>query len=115
MKRISAVILALVLLAAFSVAAGAQTKASPQLCTNIGTCADMMKEMAEALKSGKLTPAETQEVISHINQLGRIMQGMSSPSGPSLEKQHTEELAQIKRKWDRLRDMKRAMQVKPGH
>lgn len=115
MKRIAVVTLALVLLAAFAIAAGAQTKMSPQLCTNISTCADMMKEMAEALKSGKLSPAETQEVISHINQMGRIMKEMSGPTGPSLEKQHTQELEQIKQKWERLREMKRGMQVKPGH
>jgi len=105
----------LVLLAAFAVAVGAQTKTSPQLCTNISTCADMMKEMAEALKSGKLSPAETQEVISHINQMGRIIKEMSSPKGPSLEQQHAQELEQIKEKWRRLREMKRSMQVKPGH
>ena len=97
------------------VAAGTQTKMSPQVCINISTCADMMKEMAEALKSGKLSPAETQEVISHINQMGRIMKEMSGPTGPSLEQQHAQERDQIKSKWERLRDIKRSMQVKPGH
>jgi len=115
MKRLTVAPLVLVLLAAFSIAAGAQTKVSPQLCTNISTCADMMKEMAEALKSGKLSPAETQEVISHINQMGRIMKEMSGPTEPSLEKQHAQELEQIKSKWERLREIKRSMQVKPGH
>jgi hypothetical protein len=98
-----------------SVTAGAQTKVSPQLCTNISTCADMMTQMAEALKSGKLSPAETQEVISHINQMGRIMKEMSGPTGPSLEKQHAQELEQINEKWRRLREIKKSMQVKPGH
>ncbi|MCK9376961.1 MAG: hypothetical protein M0P73_12500 [Syntrophobacterales bacterium] len=115
MKRLTVVILALILLAAFSVAVGAQTKVSPQLCTNISTCADMMKQMADALKSGKLTPAETQEVIFHINQMGRIMKEMSGPAGPSLEQQHAQELEQIKKKWDRLREIKRGMGAKPGH
>jgi len=115
MKRLTVATLVLVLLAAFSVAAGAQTKMSPRLCTNISTCADMMTEMAEALKSGKLSPDETQEVISHINQMGRIMKEMSGPTGPSLEQQHAQELEQIKSKWERLREIKRSMQVKPGH
>ncbi|MDD2903288.1 MAG: hypothetical protein PHU44_12725 [Syntrophales bacterium] len=115
MKRLTVITIVLVLLAAFAVAVGAQTKTSPQLCTNISTCADMMKEMAEALKSGKLSPAETQEVISHINQMGRIMKEMSGPKGPSLEEQHAQELKQIQDKWRRLREMKKSMQVKPGH
>ena len=115
MKRLTVATLVLILLAAFSIAAGAQTKVSPQLCTNISSCADMMKEMAEALKSGKLSPAETQEVISHINQMGRIMKEMSGPTKPGLEEQHAQELEQIKSKWERLREIKRSMQVKPGH
>jgi len=115
MKRLTVVTLVFVLLSAFAVAAGAQTKASPQLCTNISTCADMMKDMAEALKSEKLSPAETQEVISHLNQMSRIMKEMSYSTGPSQEQQHAQELEQIKEKWRRLREMKRSMQVKPGH
>jgi hypothetical protein len=115
MKRIAVVTLSLVLLMAFSVAAGAQTKVSPQVCSNVSTCADMLKQMADALKSGKLNPAETQEVISHINQMGRIMKDMSGPTGPSLEQQHAQELEQIKQKWERLREIKRGMQAKPGH
>lgn len=115
MKRLTVVTLVLILLAAFSVGAAAQTKMSPQLCTNISTCADMMTEMTAALKSGKLSPAETQEVISHINQMARIMKEMSGPTGPSLEKQHAQELEQVKQKWERLREIKRSMQVKPGH
>jgi signal recognition particle GTPase len=117
MKRtviLASLAVALVVLFSF-VAAGTQTKMSPQVCKNISSCADMMKEMAEALKSGKLSPAETQEVISHINQMGRIMKEMSEPTGPNLEKQHAQELEQIKGKWQRLRDIQRSMQVKPGH
>lgn len=109
MKKIAALTLSLILLTAFSVAAVAQTKMSPQLCTNIGNCADMMQEMAEALKSGKLSPAETQEVISHMNQMARIMKEMSGPKGPSLEQQHAQELEQIKKKWERVREMRRTM------
>jgi chemotaxis protein histidine kinase CheA len=109
MKRLTVVTLMLVLLAAFSVAAATQTKMSPQLCTNIGTCADMMQEMAEALKSGKLSPAETQEVISHMSQMARIMKEMSGPTGPSLEQQHAQELEQVKKKWERLREIRRSM------
>jgi TolA-binding protein len=109
MKNIVTIIFSLVLLTAFSVAAVAQTKMSPQLCTNIGTCAGMMQEMTEALKSGKLSPAETQEVISQLNQMARIMKEMSAPEGPNLEQQHARELEQIKKKWDRLREMRRSM------
>lgn len=115
MKKTAVVTLALVFLTVFSVAAGAQTKMSPKMCTNIECCADMLKEMAQGLKSGKLSPEETKVVITHINQMGRIMQEMSGPSGPSLEEKHAQELKQIQDKWQRLRDMKRTMQVKPGH
>jgi len=115
MKRIAALTFALVFIAAFCVAAGAQTQMTPQMCTNISCCADMMQQMAEALKSGKLSPAESKVVISHMNQMGRIMQEMTGPSGPSLEQKHAQELQQIKEKWDRLREMKKGLQVKPGH
>jgi len=117
MKRtvmLASLVAAFVVLFSF-VPGGTQTKMSGQVCINISTCADMMKEMAEALKSGKLSPAETQEVISHINQMGRIMKEMSASTEPSLEKQHAQELEQVKEKWQRLRDTKRSMQVKPGH
>ena len=109
MKKLAVVTLALVLLGAFSLAVSAQTKMSPKTCSNIGTCADMLKEMADVLKSGKLSPAETKEVISHINQMGRIMKEMSGPKGPSLEQKHAQELEQIKKKWERIREMRRNM------
>jgi hypothetical protein len=115
MKRITVVTLAVAFLAVFAVAAGAQTKMTPQMCTNVSSCADMMTEMTTALRSGKLSPAEEREVISHINQMGRIMQEMSSPTGADLERKHTQEIEQIQDKWRRLREMKRGMQVKPGH
>jgi hypothetical protein len=114
MKRITVVVsLMLVFLAAFAVAARAQ--ASPQMCTNLSTCSDLLTDMNNALKSGNLTPAQQQEVISNINQVGRIMQEMSSPGGAELERKHTEELQGIQDKWRRLREMQRGMQVKPGH
>jgi hypothetical protein len=113
MKRITIVTLMLIFLVAFAVAARAQT--SPQICTNLSTCSDLLTDMNTALKSGKLSPAQEQEVISNINQIGRIMQEMSSPSGPSLEKKHTQELQEVQDKWRRLREMQRGMQVKPGH
>ena len=115
MKKLAVITVALVSIAVLCVAAGAQTQITPKICTNISCCADMMQQMAEALKSGKLSPAEEKVVISHMNQMGRIMQEMTGPSGPSLEQKHTQELQQIKEKWDRLREMKKGMQVKPGH
>jgi hypothetical protein len=121
MKRMTVVMIMLVFLLAFSVAMGAPVlkaqvhQMTPQMCTNLGECSSMITEMTEMLKSGKLSPAEEREVINHIDQIGRVMQEMSSPSGPSLEKKHTEELGQIQDKWRRLREMKRGMQVKPGH
>jgi uncharacterized coiled-coil DUF342 family protein len=121
MKRITLFTLTLIFLAAFSMVMGPQAlqaqvhQMTPQMCTNLGQCSAMITEMTEMLKSGKLSPAEEREVINHIDQIGRVMQEMSSPSGPSLEKKHTEELGQIQDKWRRLREMKRGMQVKPGH
>ena len=121
MKRIMVVILSLVFLVAFSVAMGApalqaQThQMTSQMCTNLGQCSSMITEMTEMLKSGKLSPAEEREVINHIDQIGRIMREMASPDGPSLEKKHTRELEETMERWRRLREIKRGMQVKPGH
>jgi len=113
MKRITVVTLMLFFLVAFSVAVRAQ--ATPQMCTNLSTCSDLLTDMNTALKSGKLSPAQEQEVISNINQVGRIMQEMSSRTGAGQEMKHAQELKEIQDKWRRLREMQRGMQVKPGH
>jgi hypothetical protein len=121
MKRITVAITMLVFLIAFSVAMGAPAlkaqvhQMTPQMCTNLGQCSSMITEMTEMLKSGKLSRAEEREVINHIDQIGRIMQEMASPSGPSLEKKHTRELEETMARWRRIREMQRGMQTKPGH
>jgi hypothetical protein len=121
MKRIPVAITMVIFLLALSVAMGAPAlkaqmhQMTTYMCTNLGQCSTLITEMTEMLKSGKLSPAEEREVINHIDQIGRIMQEMASPSGPSLEKKHTQELEEVMAKWRRLREMKRGMQVKPGH
>jgi hypothetical protein len=112
---VSLVSLMLVFLAAFAVAAQAQTQMTPQMCTNLSTCNDLLGEMNAALRSGKLNPAEEQEVIANINKIGRIMQEMSSPGGAELEKKHSQELQETQDRWRRIREMQRGMQTKPGH
>jgi hypothetical protein len=99
MKRLTVVALTLIFLAAFCLAAGAQSQVTPQMCTNLSTCSDLLADMNAALKSGKLSPAEEQEVLSNINQVGRIMQEMSSPSGAGQEMKHTQELQEMRKKW----------------
>jgi len=88
---------------------------TPQMCTNLNTCSDLLTEMNAALKSGKLSPSEEREVIGNINQVGRIMQEMSGPGGAELESKHTQELQETMTRWRRIREMQRGMQVKPGH
>lgn len=116
MKRITvAVTLMLVFLAAFAIAARAQNQMTPKMCTNLSTCNDLLGEMNAALRSGKLSPAEEQEVIANINKIGRIMQEMSSPGGAELESKHTQELQETMDRWRRIREMQRGMGTKPGH
>lgn len=121
MKKLTAVPLMLVFLVAFSVAMGApalqaQThQMTSQMCTNLGQCSSMITEMTEMLKSGKLSPAEEREVLTHIDTIGRIMREMAGPDGPSLEKKHTRELQETMDRWRRIREMQRGMQTKPGH
>ena len=115
MKRLTVFFLLGIFLAAFSIAAPAQTRMTPQMCTNLSTCNDLLGEMNAALRSGKLSPAEEQEVIANINQVGRIMQEMSSPGGAELEKRHTQELQETQDRWRRIREMQRGMGTKPGH
>ena len=75
----------------------------------------MITEMTDMLKSGKLSPAEQREVLSHIETTSRIMQEMSShPEGAPTPKQ-TQELEDVMTKWKRLREIKRGMGAKPGH
>jgi hypothetical protein len=115
MKRLAVVSLMLVFLAAFAVVAPAQTRMTPQMCTNLNTCNDLLGEMNAALRSGKLSPVEEKEVINNISQIGRIMQEMSSPGGAGLESKHTQELQETQKRWRRLREMQRGMGTKPGH
>jgi hypothetical protein len=99
MKRMTLVTLTLIFLTAFCVAAGAQSQMTPQMCTNLNACSELLTDMNAAVKSGKLSPAQEQEVLSNINQIGRIMQEMSSPSGAGQEMKHTQELQEMRKKW----------------
>ena len=112
MKRLTVVSFLFIFLAAFAVVAQAQNQMSPQMCTNLSTCNDLLGEMNAALRSGKLSPAEEQEVIGNINKVGRIMQEMSSPGGAELESKHAQELQELQDRMQRLRKL-RGMNVKP--
>ena len=109
MKKLTVIALMLVFLAAFTIAVRAQTQMTPQMCTNLNTCSDLLADMNAALKSGKLSPAQQEEVLANIKEVGRIMQEMSSPGGAELAGKHAQELQAAQNRWKRIREMQRPL------
>jgi hypothetical protein len=71
---------------------------------NLGTMADMMKEMHQMM--GHLTPDQQKEMLKLMHQMGGIMQQMHGPKAAQMQQVHRE---QLQRMQEQLQLMKTKM------
>ena len=64
---------------------------------NVGTMAEMMRDLDQMLHLGPLTPNEAQQVSIIMTRLGVMMQVMSDPQAEQFQSRHQWELEEMKR------------------
>ena len=74
------------------------------LSHNVGTLAEMMRDIHQMLHLGPLTPDEAQQVSIIMRRIGVMMQEMGNPQAERFQSRHQWELQEMKRHLAEIKD-----------
>jgi hypothetical protein len=114
MKRTILIIAAAALLACPGVVmaqmhGGGQYMMGPGMMNNMGMMYNMMGEMHQMMGTYNMTPAQQQEMLQYMNQMGGIMQKFHGNVTPQMMQQYNQQLKQMQQ---RLQQMKGQLKKK---
>jgi len=88
---------------------GGQYMMGPGMMNNMGMMYNMMGEMHQMMGAYNMTPAQQQEMLQYMNQMGGIMQKFHGNMTPQMEQQYSQQLKQMQQ---RLQQMKGQLKKK---
>lgn len=82
---------------------GRQAPAPPGLQHNVGTLAEMMRDIHQMLHSGPLTPKQAEQVSEIMTRLGVMMKEMSGPQADRFQSRHQRQLQEMKTQLEEIK------------
>lgn len=80
-----------------------QAPSPPGLQHNVGTLAEMMRDIHRMLHSGPLTPKQAEQVSDIMTRLGVMMKEMSGPQAERFQSQHQRQLQEMKMQLEEIK------------
>lgn len=82
---------------------GRQAPAAPGLQHNMGTLAEMMRDIHQLLHQGPLTPKQAGQVSDLMTRLGVMMQEMGGPQAEKYQGRHQRQLDEMKTQLEEIK------------
>lgn len=80
-----------------------QAPATPGLQHNVGTLAEMMRDIHRMLHSGPLTPKQAEQVSDIMTRLGFMMKEMSGPQADRFQSRHQRQLQEMQTQLEEIK------------